>query len=115
MSLQPYQQFFHKHLSFVSESANNFSKSPSGMAGIIAIVFLIILLIIAAVKVINGSEATYMNNNSLQQQIVALNYVSITYDSSGNIIVVDPSGNGSNGSYSINDYYIYSSYNSCNI
>jgi len=110
-----YEKYIKPNVSNLTESANNLSKSPSGMAGLFAIVLLFILIIVFAVNIIKGKEATYMNKISIQQQILALDYVPITYDTSNNIVVVEPSGNGSNGSYNINDYYIYGSYNSCNI
>jgi len=91
-------------------------KNTSPIIGGLAALFIIIIIIVVSISIANGKNTSYMNSFTVNPNFHSLYYPDpIKYDACGNIIYVDSSGNGNDGSYHINDYYIYGSYNSCNI
>jgi hypothetical protein len=110
-------------ISNISESftrmTNSFTenKNTPQFIGIFALGILIVLIVFICIYVAKGSTVSYMNSVKANDSIISLYYPPIQYDSCGNIIVIDSSGNitGNDGTYYINDYYIYGSYNSCNM
>ena len=91
-------------------------NNTSPIIGGLATLFIIIIIVVVSIYITKGQNTSYMNSFTINPNFHSMYYPdSITYDSCGNIIYVDPSGNGNNGTYNINDYYIYGSYNSCNI
>ena len=97
----------------LTRMTNSFTenKNTPQFIGIFALGILIVLIVFIIMYVVKGRTVSYMNSVKVNDSIISLNYPAIQYDSCGNIIVIDSSGNltGNDGTYYINDYFIYGS------
>ena len=111
---------YHSVKGFVSNN-NNTAKIITFVGGFIII---LIIIIYALSKVVDNTKS-YMNgpvtqNSKMKSSVGGTsNPTPIIFDSCGNIIdasmPADINFNDHKGTYNVNDYYIYGSYNSCNM
>lgn len=117
---------YQKKMASAYSHANTFvQNNPQVVVGIIISILIVSLIIYAIVVFTNGSKQSYMKspvsmNDQMNSSVGdASNPTPIVFDSCGNIIYADkPSDltvDDHRGTYNVNDYYIYGSYNSCNM
>jgi hypothetical protein len=92
--------------------------NKSIIIGIIVLIIIIVIIIIATTTSKKSSQSSQTSQpnrmiNSMSFSAPAIN-VDDTTQSSTTTQSSDPTGSGLDGTYAIRDYYIYSSYNSCN-
>jgi len=87
-------------------------KNNSSYIYIFLIGFVVLIIVIYSIKAIVHNVNPKMKNSSISS--MQMNDSTDDEDPQESFTNNDPTGTGSNGEYSIRDYYIFSSYNSCN-